>query len=306
MAPPYTEEGEGAAAGASAEAEETVPLEDLTFDDIEKMGPEKFAERIMAAIELDVEVWRFKAYQLLTHAFFHINFWHLAGNMLFLWVFGNAVNAKIGNAAYASLYAAFAVMAGAAWLAVPGNGLLMLGASGAVMGVAGMFAVLYPLNEISMCFILLFRPIFFQLSAVWVLLIYFVLDLLGFLSPGGTVANISHIAGMLAGAGVAAAMLATAKIKPVDGERTLLEMMGFKVHRVTRRKAAPDVSWRAGIAREIDRTSPVPGGKAAAPPPPPEPPPIDLAPGKGLDEPPDTGRDDDPDRPIDLAPLDDD
>jgi len=306
MAPPYTEEGEGAAAGASAEAEETVPLEDLTFDDIEKMGPEKFAERIMAAIELDVEVWRFKAYQLLTHAFFHINFWHLAGNMLFLWVFGNAVNAKVGNAAYASLYAAFAVMAGAAWLAVPGNGLLMLGASGAVMGVAGMFAVLYPLNEISMCFILLFRPIFFQLSAVWVLLIYFVLDLLGFLSPGGTVANISHIAGMLAGAGVAAAMLATAKIKPVDGERTLLEMMGFKVHRVTRRKAAPDVSWRAGIAREIDRTSPVPGGKAAAPPPPPEPPPIDLAPGKGLDEPPYTGRDDDPDRPIDLAPLDDD
>ena len=287
--------------------EEIVPLEDLTLKDIEEMGPDEFAARLMAVLEIDIEVWRFKGYQLLTHSFLHIGFLHLVGNMIFLWVFGNAVNAKIGNAAYASLYAVYAIIAGLAWFAMPGDGLFMLGASGAVMGVAGMFAVLYPLNQISMCFVLLFRPFFFQVSAVWVLLVYFLLDFLGTLAPGGVVANISHMAGMLAGGGVAAALLLTARVKPVDGERTLLEMMGFKVQRITRRKTAPNVSWRDNIARDVDRYSPTPGAASAAPPPPaPEPPPIEVAPGRGLDEPFDTGRDDDFERPIDLVPLDDD
>lgn len=284
--------------GSAAQDEEIVPLEELSLRDIEEMGPEEFMARLMAVLEIDIEVRRFKGYQLLTHSFLHIGFLHLVGNMVFLWVFGNAVNAKIGNAAYASLYAVFAVIAGIAWFAMPGDGLFMLGASGAVMGVAGMFVVLYPLNEISMCFLFFYRLFFFHVSAVWVVLAYFLLDVLGFLAPGGMVANISHMAGMLAGGGVAAALLLTARVKPVDGERTLLEMMGFKVQRITRRKAAPDV----------DRHSPTPGPAPAAPPPPPapEPPPIEVAPGRGLDEPLDTGRDDDLERPIDLAPLDDD
>jgi hypothetical protein len=151
--------------------------------------------------------------------------------MIFLWVFGNAVNAKIGHWPYAGLYILFAVVAGAAWYAIPGNGLAMIGASGAIMGVAGMFAVLYPLNDISMLFVLLYRPIFFTVSAVWLLLVYFALNILGFLTPGGVVANISHLSGMVLGAAVAGTLLHTAVVKPGVGERSLLEILGVKIER---------------------------------------------------------------------------
>lgn len=173
----------------------------------------------------------FEPWQLFSHAFIHGGFFHLLGNMWFLFLFGNAINSKLGHSWFCLLYLCFAVVTGIAWFLAPGNGWMLLGASGAVMGAAGMFIVLYPLNEVSVVFFFLFRPFFFHVSAVWVLLGYLALDTLGFLSSGSDVAHISHITGMLTGAGVASALVMAGVIKPGAGEKTLLEIIGIKVPR---------------------------------------------------------------------------
>src|SRR5206468_2256585 len=54
----------------------------------------------------------FKPYQLVTHAFLHADWWHLSGNLLFLWVFGSAIDAKLGHLRFLGLYLLFAVLAG--------------------------------------------------------------------------------------------------------------------------------------------------------------------------------------------------
>src|SRR5215207_6421198 len=86
---------------------------------------------------------RFAPYQLVTALFQHADLIHLFGNMLFLFVFGNAVNAKLGHAGFLAAYLGIGVLEGLAWLAV-GAGSAVLGASGAIMGICGMFLVLYP------------------------------------------------------------------------------------------------------------------------------------------------------------------
>lgn len=238
----------------------------------------------------DLKEWsKLRTYQFVTHSMIHGGFLHLFGNMLLLFVFGNAVNAKLGHVVYSLLYVGFAIVAGVAWCLIPGGGIGSLGASGAVMGVMGCFLVLYPQNEVSMFFILLFRPIVFHMRAVWLMLIYLVLDFLGFLGGSSGVANISHIAGMLTGAGVTSGLLLAAFVKPTRGEKTLLEIVGL------------------AVKRDEPFESPVPVGERpayiVAPPPksmtlPPSPPVC------AADNPPKPGYEDDIE-PIDLAPLDD-
>jgi len=195
----------------------------------------------------DLEGLGFHSYQLLTYAFCHGGLMHLVGNMVFLFVFGNAVNAKIGHALYVGLYLAFAVITGAAWYMLPGSGLMLVGASGAVMGVAGMFAVLYPLNEISIFTIIFYRPVVFHLSAVWVLLIYLALDVIGVIGPRDNVAHIGHVSGMLVGAGVAAALLLAALVKPGAGEKTLLEVVGISVKREDRPRTVIPIGTASSV-----------------------------------------------------------
>jgi len=66
---------------------------------------------------------------LFGHVFIHAGILHLAGNMLFLWVFGNAICSKVGNAVYVLIYVGLGLVAGAAHLMLDGGA--ALGASGA-------------------------------------------------------------------------------------------------------------------------------------------------------------------------------
>lgn len=162
----------------------------------------------------------FHWYQLITHAFLHdtssiYNFaMHLAGNMVFMLVFGTRVNALIGNIATALLYPVLAVCAATAHLLSLGNAPSgpMLGASGAIMGLAGMYLILFPAHRV-FCAMwisiwLRFKRIFgckiFQLRGFWVLLIYFGYDILmNVLSSqfnlSGGVAHWAHIGGFVTG-----------------------------------------------------------------------------------------------------------
>src|SRR5580765_6628498 len=72
-------------------------------------GPESRAEQIRNVFVLnggDPQL-----YQFITYQFLHANFAHLIGNMLFLWVFGNPVNAKMGHGSYVMFYLAGGVFA---------------------------------------------------------------------------------------------------------------------------------------------------------------------------------------------------
>jgi membrane associated rhomboid family serine protease len=93
-------------------------------------------------------------YRFLTYQFLHADFWHLFGNMLFLWVFGNSVNSKMGDLAYAFFYLAGGVFSAVGFsLASEGN---LIGASGAIAGVTTAYLVLFPRSEVTVFYWLWF------------------------------------------------------------------------------------------------------------------------------------------------------
>jgi membrane associated rhomboid family serine protease len=160
----------------------------------------------------------FKPYQLLTHAFLHDTssllglVLHLGGNMAFLLVFGSRVNAVLGNLAMLVLYPALAAAAGLAHLYIGDPTGPMLGASGAVMGLGGMYVLLFPVHEVYCAWWLRFFGTLdytiFTLRGFWLLLIYVAFDALMItLRLGGTTAHWAHLGGFTAGLGLALLLL---------------------------------------------------------------------------------------------------
>ncbi len=85
--------------------------------------------------------------QFFTYQFLHGDFWHLLGNMLFLWVFGNSVNAKMGQVAYLCFYLACGVFAGVGFALTSDSP--CLGASGSIAGITTAFLVLFPRSNVT-------------------------------------------------------------------------------------------------------------------------------------------------------------
>jgi membrane associated rhomboid family serine protease len=139
--------------------------------------------------------------------FLHGGFLHLAGNMLFLWIYGDNVERRMGASRYLMWYLATGVAATLFHAAFDGGSdIPLVGASGAISGVLGFYFVWYPRNQVRLLFLL---PPFllnvFEVPARIVLGIYLVADnLLPFLfAGGGGVAHGAHIGGFLAGAAAA-------------------------------------------------------------------------------------------------------
>jgi membrane associated rhomboid family serine protease len=152
-----------------------------------------------------------RLHQFFTCMFLHADLWHLLGNMVFLWVFGNAVNDKLGHVSYLAFYLAGGVLAGVGYLLLSGNA-PVLGASGAIAGVAGAFLVLLPRTRISVIFLLGWYPLPAQLSSLIFVAIQFGFDLImtvGVMTgPGaGGVAYAAHATGYLYGGLIAAGLL---------------------------------------------------------------------------------------------------
>ena len=146
-----------------------------------------------------------QATDLLFSLFLHGGFLHLFGNMLFLWIYGDNVEYRLGRVAYLLWYLATGVAATLFFaLFAPSSSVPLVGASGAISGVLGFYFLWFPRNTVRM-FVFLF-PFFMNVVAVRariVLGIYLVLDnLLPFLlagSSGGGVAHGAHIGGFVAG-----------------------------------------------------------------------------------------------------------
>ena len=139
---------------------------------------------------------------IFTSMFLHAGFWHMAGNMWFLWIFGNNVEEAMGHVRFALFYLLCGVAAVFAQVIPnPGSIVPMVGASGAISGVLGAYMLLYPRARV-----LLGLPIGFLIvqlgrwPAVWVLAAWFVLQLvMGFVNTEGHIAFGAHVGGFVAG-----------------------------------------------------------------------------------------------------------
>lgn len=164
---------------------------------------------------------------LIGHMFLHADIFHLAGNMYFLWLFGNAVCAKLGNLLYLPLYLLFGLVS-VAFFNIITDGRLV-GASGAINGVIGMFLVFYPLNEVD-CFCGSgYRGGFLQtitLSSYWLILMWLVFDIFGlFFFAHDNVAYSAHVGGFFAGFALALLLLKKKLIVMEKDERSLVDVI---------------------------------------------------------------------------------
>jgi len=145
---------------------------------------------------------------LLACMFLHGNLLHLFGNMLFLWIYGDNVEERLGLVRYLLAYLGTGAAATAGFgLAHPDSMTPLVGASGAISGVLGMYLVWFPRNLIRVLVLLIWMPYFFLIRAYWVIGMYFVFDNLIPLMADqtGQVAVEAHIAGFGSGALLAVA-----------------------------------------------------------------------------------------------------
>ena len=151
---------------------------------------------------------------LVTSQVLHAGWFHLLGNMLYLWIFGNNVEDRFGRGGFLAFYLLGGVIAGLSQVAIdPTSTDPTIGASGAIAATLGAYFVMFPRARVTS---LVFLGFFYQLidvPAIIVLGFWFVLQLisgitsLGAVESGG-VAVFAHIGGFLIGAVIARILLA--------------------------------------------------------------------------------------------------
>lgn len=181
----------------------------------------------------------FAWWQLPSHLFVHADFMHLVGNMLFLFLFGNAVNAKLGHVWFLVNYFVLGAIAGTVqWFLTPGG--YILGASGAIMGIVGIFLIFFPRNDVQIFY--WWGYVWtgtFSLSSGWVIAFYLVCDLVGSVfDGGGGVGYFAHLGGAAAGILVGLTLVGTGLVQSTEYEENLLQVLGWqpKTERTRRRK----------------------------------------------------------------------
>lgn len=159
--------------------------------------------------------------------FLHGGVLHLAGNMLFLWIYGDNVEARLGSRAYLLWYLACGVAATLFFMAGdPDSTVPMIGASGAISGVLGFYFLWFPRNEVRLLWMLPpFLMHVIEVPARLVLGLYLVMDnILPYLiaSERSGVAHGAHIGGFVAGLVVAWVLdrRALASPREFEGEPT--------------------------------------------------------------------------------------
>lgn len=141
----------------------------------------------------------------ITAIFLHGGWFHLLGNMLFLWVFGDNVEDRLGHIRYLLFYLAVGIVASVAHiLADPASDIPVVGASGAVAGILGAYLVTFPKARVLTLVPIVFFFTITEIPAVIFLILWFVLQVFsGVASLGAGVGNVAwwaHIGGFIVGA----------------------------------------------------------------------------------------------------------
>lgn len=139
----------------------------------------------------------FHSYQFVTYMFLHASVGHLFSNMFALWMFGRSLESELGSKRFLTYYMVCGI--GAALIQVTlaalfGEQIVLLGASGAVMGLLLAFGLMHPNNMIYII------PLPFPIKAKWFVLGYAILEIaLGWSGVGTGIAHFAHVGGMLWG-----------------------------------------------------------------------------------------------------------
>ncbi len=159
----------------------------------------------VALIPLEQAAWFIT---LFTSMFMHGGILHIAGNMLFLWVFGNNIEDALGRVKYVLFYLAAGLVAVYSQAALdPGSTVPTIGASGAVAGVLGAYALLHPKARVLTLIFLVFFVTLVEIPALILLGIWFVLQFIPALGQVATpeagggegIAYFAHVGGFLFG-----------------------------------------------------------------------------------------------------------
>ena len=140
---------------------------------------------------------------LITSMFLHGSFMHLAGNMLFLWIFGDNVEDALGHRNFFGFYLLTGVTAALAqYVFEPYSSVPTVGASGAIAGVMGGYLLLFPKAKVDILIIII---VFFRILPIpaWIILaVWFAMQFFGGLfvdTQSGGVAYWAHAGGFIAG-----------------------------------------------------------------------------------------------------------
>jgi len=139
---------------------------------------------------------------LFVSMFLHGSLFHLGGNMLYLWIFGNNIEDYLGHIRFFLFYLLCGLSAGLTHVAFnPRSTVPMIGASGAIAGVLGAYFILYPgARVLTFVFLFVFIRVV-PIPAAFILGLWFIAQILN-LGIGGGVAWFAHIGGFLVGIGL--------------------------------------------------------------------------------------------------------
>lgn len=139
-------------------------------------------------------------FTLLTSIFVHGGLFHIAGNMLFLWVFGDNVEDSFGHFAFLVFYLVAGVIASLSHIMMdPSSTVPMIGASGAVAGILGAYFLMFPRAQVKTLVFLVFFVTVARIPAVVFLGFWFLLQILSSGTASGGIAWYAHIGGFLFG-----------------------------------------------------------------------------------------------------------
>ncbi len=142
-----------------------------------------------------LQKWKISSF--IGYQFLHADYIHLIGNMIFLWVFGNAICSIIGNLNYVFLFVFCGLFAAIVHLIIDGS--YAVGASASIYGIIGFFVVLYPKNQMK-CFLWFFYLIKTIKISPYIIIGFWVFeDIVGLLKPDTNVGHLAHLAGFLFG-----------------------------------------------------------------------------------------------------------
>ena len=147
---------------------------------------------------LVLDGWAFPG--LIGHVLLHADLSHLIGNMIFLWVFGNAVCTNTSNLLYLPTFIVCTLVAAVVHVAADGHP--AIGASGAINGIVGIVLAMYPLNRVHVFWLFIIQTGTFSCRAWTLILFWLAFDLWGVISGGDQIAYWAHIGGLLGGVAV--------------------------------------------------------------------------------------------------------
>lgn len=158
-------------------------------------------------------------YSIFASMFIHGGFWHFAGNMLFLWIFGDNVEDALGHVKYLAFYLISGIAAALAFAVTTADvNTVLIGASGAIAGVMGGYLVLYPKVWL---WALLAKIIPLKVPAVAMIGLWFVIQFVSLGDDEAGVAWMAHIGGFIFGAALMMVLKITGQTHPIgaDGRR---------------------------------------------------------------------------------------